>query len=59
MRQRARPADQAEALARLLQEKPDSHPATLVLHLDPDGSAGLTGKDVKLWIDSGLAGAVA
>ena len=52
-------AAQAEALALLLQEMPNSYPATLVLHLDPDGSAGLTGKDVKLWIDYGLAGAVA
>jgi hypothetical protein len=52
-------AKQTAALARLLQEKPDSHPATLALLLDPDGSAGLTGRDVKLWIDSGLAGAVA
>ena len=52
-------AEQAAALGRLQQEDPDSHPATLVLLLDPDGSAGLTGKNVKLWMDSDLAGAVA
>ena len=52
-------AKQAAVLGRLQQEMPDSPPATLVLPLDPDGSAGLTGKDVELWIDSGFAGAVA
>ena len=52
-------AKQAAILARLLQENPDSHPATLVLDLDPNGSAGLTGKDVKHWIEVGAAGAVA
>jgi hypothetical protein len=50
-------AEMAAQLAGRLQQEPGAATATLALYLDPEGTGFPTGRQVKLWIDAGLAGA--
>jgi hypothetical protein len=49
------PPELQQRLHNLRQTHPTAHPATLVNLLDPDGSHRLSGRQIKRWLDAGVA----